>query len=59
VPFLGPENVPFLGPEKLRNCLETFRNGQERWTVCNVHIVQDERSETFAKSRSRFNKMRF
>ena len=27
--------------------------GQERWTVWNVHTVQDERSETFAKSRSR------
>jgi hypothetical protein len=29
-------------------------NGQGHWTVRNVHTLQDVRSETFAKSRSRF-----
>ena len=29
-------------------------NGQGRWATWNVHTVQDERSETFGKSRSRF-----
>ena len=41
----------------------TFKNGQERsgtvngqgrWTVCNDHTVQGKRSETIAKSRSRY-----
>ncbi len=29
-------------------------NGQGRWTVMNDHTLQDKRSETFAKSRSRY-----
>jgi hypothetical protein len=29
-------------------------NGQGRWTVCNDHTVQSKRSETIAKSRSRY-----
>ena len=29
-------------------------NGQGRWTVCNDHTVQGKRSETIAKSRSRY-----
>jgi hypothetical protein len=38
----------------LRNCHVTLRNGKERLTVWNVHTVYDQKSETFAKSRSRF-----
>jgi hypothetical protein len=29
-------------------------NGEEYWTVGKVHAELDQRSETFAKSRSRF-----
>ena len=41
---------------------ETLRdghgNGQGRWTVWNDHTVQDKRSETIAKSSSRFKNER-
>ena len=50
--------VTFLWPENS----ETFRNvgrsgtvnGQGRWTVGNIHTVQDKRSKTFPKSCTRY-----
>ena len=54
-------------PRKLRNGHEKFRNGEERWTLKNgersgtlncLKRSKDKRSETFAKSRSRFKNER-
>ena len=36
-----------------------LRNGhemEERWTVGNIHTVHDQRSETFTKSRFKFER---
>ena len=41
-----------------KTVVNAHKNGQGRLTVCNVHTVQDKRSETPAKPRSRFKKER-
>jgi hypothetical protein len=35
-----------------------LRNGQELWTVGNVHALHEQRPESIVKSRSRFKNKR-
>ena len=51
--FLSVLETVRNGQERSGTVMVTVRNGQERWAVWNDHTVQNKRSETIAKSRSR------
>jgi hypothetical protein len=51
--ILFADDLKRLGNARERS-LDIQTNGQECWTVENVHTVHDQRSETYVESRSRF-----